>query len=103
MNFPLLGLVLIITTGDDDLRGGTGDHVNVVIQDANVGDVPYSNVNNGQRWSHGETHFVFLTPTPPSTTIGDVQIISIVTNFSGGIDGENWDIADIGLDAAYMF
>lgn len=101
--YPLLGLVLIITTGNDDLRGGTDDNADVVIHDANVGDVPYTNVNKSQHWNNGEFHYVFLIPTPPSTTIGDVQSITIVTHFSGGISGDNWDIAGVELDALYQF
>jgi hypothetical protein len=100
---PLYGLVLFITTGNDDLRGGSSGNADVTIHDATAGDVTYTNVNNNQRWNDGEWHAVFLVPTPPATTIGDVQGITIATHFGGGISGDNWDIAGVELDATYQY
>jgi hypothetical protein len=94
----LVGLQLIIGTGNDDLRG-TSDNAEVVIHFSNVGDQTYSNVNQSQLWNNWETHIVTLTPIPPATKVGNIQSITIVTAFTGGTGGDNWDIYSVKLIA----
>lgn len=98
----LTGLQLIIVTGGDDLRGDTDD-ATVIIHYANVGDVTYQNINQSQHWNNWESHTVALFPIPSSTTVGDVQSITITTPAAfGGVSGDNWDIAHVTLYAAFL-
>jgi hypothetical protein len=97
----LIGLQLRILTGGDDLRGDS-DNATVVIHYANVGDVGYQNINQSQHWNNWEPQTVALVPIPSSTTVGDVQSITILVNFFGGVGSDNWDIARVTLYAAFL-
>lgn len=90
----LVGLQLIITTGNDDLRGGgqPSDNANAIIHFTSAGDVTFYNINQSQHWDNGTTHTVTLAPLPSATTVGSIQALTIHTAFTGGLSGDNWDV-----------
>ncbi|MFL5665524.1 MAG: hypothetical protein ACJ8BW_29895 [Ktedonobacteraceae bacterium] len=91
---------LTIVTGGDDLRGGNrpSDNANVTLQFASSS-VTFTNVNQSQHWNNNEAHTVTLAPIPMSTTLGQLQSLTISTAFTGGINGDNWDISRVVLVA----
>jgi hypothetical protein len=97
----LVQLKLTIVTGNDDLRGGNApsDNADVIVDFGPLGSTRYNNVNQSQTWNNGETHTITLTPLPQSATLGDLANITIETAFTGGINGDNWDIAQVTLVA----
>jgi hypothetical protein len=97
---PLTGLAITITTGNDDLRAGSS--ADVVVHYATAGDVTFKNVNTLHQWNAGDEREIFLMPVPASTLVGDIQTISIVTAFPGGVTGDNWDISSVTLVAIYL-
>jgi hypothetical protein len=99
-NAPLAGLAIIITTGNDDLRAGSS--ADVVVHYATAGDVTFKNVNTLHQWNAGDEREMFLMPVPSSTLVGDIQTISIVTAFPGGVTGDNWDISGVTLVVVYL-
>ncbi len=59
-------------------------------------------VNQMQSWGNNSAHTISLTPLPPSVTLGQITQVDISTMFGGGINGDNWDIAAVELDATIL-
>lgn len=97
---PLTMLLMDIGTGEDDLRAGST--ADVVVHFATAADVTYKNVNQSQQWNAADDHQVLLMPLPDSAVVGDVQSVSIVTNFAGGVAGDNWDVRGVELIVGYL-
>jgi hypothetical protein len=103
-NLLVNDLQLLVSTGGDDLRGGSNpnDNANAIITLTSGVQVTYTDVNNGGHWSNNTTSPPITLPVgalPPNTTLGDIKQLTITTNFGGGIAGDNWDIAAIELQA----
>jgi hypothetical protein len=95
----VVALYVEITTGDDDLRGGSDGGDNATV---GVGSVSFPDVNQTQTWGNDSAHTVNLTPLPPAILLGDVSSVNISTMFGGGINGDNWDIFSIRLEAVVV-
>lgn len=95
-------LTLIVTTGDDDLRGGTGpdDNCDAVLQLQTGTAVTFTNINQGAHWNNGETHAVPLA-IPPDLAAGTIVGLGLHTQFAGGIGGDNWNVNRVALVAHF--
>jgi hypothetical protein len=84
-------------TGGDDLRGG-GDNVYAVY---NLAGTETRRVLNqrGMRWADRSRHVTDI-PLPASFRIQDLRSLRLETNFRGGIDGDNWDMASVVVQVA---
>ena len=92
-NYPQDGmvyeLILPFVTGPDDLRGGS--IVNLVVNLMDGTQQTYGSINLGSRWvsNNEETaEVILLAPILES----QIKNLVISTNFSGGVDGDNWDM-----------
>lgn len=100
----ITALELLISTGNDDLRGGTnpGDNCRVEIALAKGSTVkpigPLHDVNNHQTWEGWETHSVKI-PVPAGFTGRDLAGVTLHTGFGGGIGGDNWNVNRVQLRA----
>lgn len=87
------GVKVTITTGGDDLRGGSRAWASVL--DARNGVVVTEfPLNGGQNWKNNSVHTVeehFGTPVSVSL----LRKLKVRTNFGGGAGGDNWDIARV--------
>jgi hypothetical protein len=94
-------LVLVISTGNDDLRGGSsaGDNCNVTIGLASGQTIVVSNANRGQRWQNWTDHAVSIPIPVGGLKGGDIKSVSLHTGFGGGIGGDNWNVNRIQLEA----
>jgi len=88
-------LLLEITTGGDDLRGGN-DNVSVSIQIKGQPTQNFSNINKGARWINNYTETVSLKLRKPVKK-EDIISITFKTSFGGGIGGDNWNMNSVSL------
>ncbi len=97
---PVRALTLIISTGNDDLRGGgnPGDNCDVTVTLAGRPAIVLRNVNGGQHWNNWEIHNVNI-PVPAGLKGGDVRSVNLHTGFGGGIGGDNWNVQQLQLQA----
>jgi hypothetical protein len=103
-------LELIISTGNDDLRGGSNPKdncdVTVGLKDGftcpdgqSIPEITLKNVNNGAKWSNWTDHTVSI-PLPSCGLRGaDVKSVTLHTGFGGGLGGDNWNVQRIQLRA----
>ena len=94
-------LDLIISTGNDDLRGGSnaGDNCDVVIELSNGKSIALNNVNHGSNWQNWTDHTVTIPLPNGGLRGGDVNAVKLHTGFGGGIGGDNWNVQRIQLRA----
>jgi hypothetical protein len=94
-------LDLIISTGNDDLRGGgsAGDNCNVTIELNNGTSIAAHNVNGGGTWNNWTDHTVKIPLPSGGLRGGDVKSVRLHTGFGGGIGGDNWNVQRIQLKA----
>lgn len=94
-------LDLIISTGNDDLRGGgsPGDNCDVVIGLSTGRSIVVNNVNHGQSWNNWTDHTVSIPIPAGGLKGGDVRSVKLHTGFGGGIGGDNWNVQRIQLKA----
>jgi hypothetical protein len=97
-NVAVAALRLMLTTGADDLRGGSnpGDNCDVVVRFRGAPSVTLTNVNQGANWQPWSVHSV-LIPLPPGFRAVDLTSIRLRTGFTGGISGDNWDVFRVRL------
>lgn len=98
---PVTALNLIISTGNDDLRGGSnpGDNCDVTVQLTSGQSIVLTNVNGGSNWANWTSHTVPI-PLPASGLHGgDVASVALHTGFGGGISGDNWNVNELVLQA----
>ena len=98
---PVSHLELIISTGNDDLRGGSnpGDNCNVILTLASGRTITLNNVNRGHSLNNWTTLPVSIPLPPGGLQGGDVKSVSLHTGFGGGIGGDNWNVQRIQLEA----
>jgi len=94
-------LQLIISTGNDELRGGSHANdncdVTIVLKDGRT--IPLSNVNHGQTWDKWSIHSIDIPLPADGLNGGDVVGVKLHTEFGGGIDGDNWNVQRVQLKA----
>jgi hypothetical protein len=97
----ILQLRAIITTGDDDLRGGEGpnDNCDVILTFTSGPAITIQNINNGYAWTNKSTNTVVL-PLPDGTRVGDIRSFTLRTQFGGGLSGDNWKVDRVALVAS---
>lgn len=95
-------LTLIISTGNDDLRGGSnpGDNCDVTV-DLGPGKAPITvrNVNGGRTLKNWSNLSVNIPLPPGGLKGGDVKDVKLHTGFGGGIGGDNWNVNRVQLIA----
>ena len=92
-------LSLVISTGNDDLRGGSnaGDNCDVTVALTSGGSITLHNVNSGQDWQNWTNHTVNIPIPAGGLKGGDIRSITLHTGFGGGIGGDNWNVQEIQL------
>lgn len=87
-------LLLDITTGGDDLRGGN-DNVSVIIKfKGGKPEQKIANINKSARWMGNYTETVPVTLTT-AVKKEEIESITFVTSFGGGIGGDNWNMESV--------
>lgn len=94
-------LDLIISTGNDDLHGGSnpGDNCDVTIALTGGKQIVVNNVNGGGTWQGWTDHTVKIPLPTGGLKGGDVVSVHLHTGFGGGIGGDNWNVQRIQLKA----
>jgi hypothetical protein len=94
-------LDIIISTGNDDLRGGSnaGDNCDVTIELASGKPIVLTNVNRGGNWKNWTSHRVSIPIPKGGLKGGDVKSVKLTTGFGGGIGGDNWNVNQVELKA----
>ncbi len=94
-------LDLIISTGNDDLRGGgnAGDNCDVTIELTNGKSITVNNANNGSNWKNWTDHTVGIPIPKAGIRGGEVTSVKLHSGFGGGIGGDNWNVQRIQLRA----
>jgi hypothetical protein len=92
-------LAVVISTGNDDLRGGSHptDNCDVTIQLASGKEIVVTNANRGQHWEDWTDHTVPIPLPASGLEGGDVKAVELHTAFGGGISGDNWNVNRIQL------
>ena len=94
----LRALSVIVSTGNDDLRGGN-DNCDVVVELTNGSSITVTNANGKQAWKDWTDHAVAI-PLPTSGLVGGgVKAVKLVTHFGGGVGGDNWNVQRVRLVA----
>ena len=91
---PVTSVLLVVQTGDDDLRGGS-DNADAILNYAS-GSTTTTDINRNGNWKNGDTHTISLD-YPPGLRESDITGVAIKTNFGGGIGGDNWNIQKVAL------
>jgi len=94
-------LNLTISTGNDDLRGGSNpdDNCDVTVQLNSGQSIVLRNVNAGGNWASWTNHTVSIPLPPGGVRGGDIQAMVLHTGFGGGIGGDNWNVQQVILQA----
>ncbi len=91
-------LDVIISTGNDDLRGGN-DNCDVTVTLASGKTITVNDANRGANWKNWTDHTVSIPIAGVPIKGGDVKSVSIHTAFGGGIGGDNWNVNRVRLRA----
>lgn len=84
-------LKISITTGGDDLRGGSQAWAYVrLLQGSAVNEFSVA-LNEGANWKNNSTHDRDLH-LPDGTTLRDIRRFGIRFQSGGGISGDNWNV-----------
>ncbi len=86
-------LLVEISTGGDDLRGGN-DNVGITVHYTDGTNDTYPNVNKGARWIDNYCEAVIITLKKPAP-LNMIKGVSLKTTFGGGIGGDNWNVDGI--------
>jgi hypothetical protein len=94
-------LRLIISTGNDDLRGGShaGDNCDVIIDLGGGRNITVNNVNHGGKLDNWSTLTVPIPIPAGGLKGGDVKSVRLHTGFGGGMGGDNWNVNRLQLEA----
>nr|MDP9122552.1 hypothetical protein [Acidobacteriota bacterium] len=94
-------VLLVVQTGDDDLRGGgANDNADATLTFAG-GSRTTVNINQSRGWANGTTHSVSLALPPQPVKVSDITGVTISTRFGGGVSGDNWNIDKAALIVAF--
>jgi hypothetical protein len=94
-------LELIVSTGNDDLRGGSnsGDNCDVSVALKSGSTIKVANANSGATWAGWSKHVVVVPLPAGGIKSGDVTAVSLHTGFRGGAGGDNWNVNRLQLRA----
>jgi hypothetical protein len=97
-------LDVIIGTGNDDLRGGShlNDDCDVTVELTSGKVISLTNVNQGHNWPNWSNHTIAIPLPPEGLRGGDIKSIKLHTGFGGGIDGDNWNVNQLRLEATLI-
>lgn len=88
------GLVFTCTTGNDDLRGGKQEVVNLTMNLKNGKQQEFLNINRGANWAANTTENAYVA-VPSGVRKEDILSLVFWTTFSGGLSGDNWDLQSV--------
>lgn len=99
---PVAFLQLVLSTGNDDLRGGgsPGDNCDIFIDLSSGRVIRLLNVNQGRTWPGWSINTVDVPLPAGGIRGGDIVRVRVRTGFGGGIAGDNWNLNRIELRAA---
>jgi hypothetical protein len=93
-------LELDVVTGGDNLNGGSA--ANVTVQVDQPGTTPFefedTDINEGTSWNNDTLHAVFLS-VPQGIDVSEITQVTLNTQFTGGVSGDNWDVSGLELQA----
>jgi hypothetical protein len=99
---PVQELEIAITTGGDNLNGGSnqGDNATVTLNlnipgEPSLSTFATNNINEGNEWSDDTLHTAFVN-FPPGIKASDIVSVTLGTGFTGG---DNWNVNRIVLEA----
>lgn len=90
-------LRLEITTGGDDLRGGN-DNVDIEVGVYGQNPQRFNNINQSRRWIDHYTQTIELPLNRPVKR-SDISHVKLLTHFSGGTGGDNWNVNQVTVKA----
>ena len=90
---------VIISTGNDDLRGGShaNDNCDLTLTLVNGATITMTNLNGAGTWENWTDHTVHIPLPISGLRGGDIQGINLHTGFGGGVDGDNWNVQRVQL------
>jgi hypothetical protein len=88
------GLVITCGTGNDDLRGGKQEVVNLTMNLKNGKQQEFLNINRGANWAANTTENAHVA-VPAGVRKEDILSLVFWTTFSGGLSGDNWDLQSV--------
>jgi len=102
--YPVQALDLVVSTGNDDLRGGSnaGDNCDATITLGAGQTITVPNINAGQAWAGWSIHSVSIPVPAAGLHGGDISSVSLHTGFGGGISGDNWNVERVQLLATLV-
>lgn len=94
-------LNVIISTGNDDLRGGShaGDNCDVTLALTSGPPIVLNDVNGSADWGNWSVHTVAVPLPAGGLKGGEVSSIHLHTGFGGGIGGDNWNVQRVQIEA----
>jgi hypothetical protein len=94
-------LSLIVSTGNDDLRGGgnPGDNCDVTLALTGGRTIVMHNINGGGDWGNWSVHTVAVPLGGSGLVGGDLTSLHLHTGFGGGLGGDNWNVQRVQLEA----
>jgi hypothetical protein len=97
-------LRLIVGTGNDDLRGGSHaqDNCDVTVELEGGQLITLKNVNRNGTWPGWSTREVAIPLPPQGLRGGQIRELRLHTGFGGGIDGDNWNVNQLRLEATLV-
>src|SRR4051812_16465438 len=90
-------LAFSFSTGNDDLRGGN-DNLNILLSFTDGSSQVESNVNQSQSWGNGSNHPLTVLLNRP-ITLDQIRSVTLQTTFTGGSDGDNWNMNSVMISA----
>jgi hypothetical protein len=94
----------VISTGNDDLRGGSGNNCDVTIHLKSGPPIVLKNVNAGHSWSNWSKHTIAIPLPRTGLRGGDITAVELYTHFRGlfgssTIFTDNWNVQEVILEA----
>ena len=104
MGQSVTALNLVISTGNDYLRGGSGNDCDVTIHLKSGPPIVLKNVNAGHSWSYWSKHTIAIPLPRTGLRGGDITAVELYTHFRGlfgssTIFTDNWNVQEVILEA----
>ncbi len=90
-------LIVMFTTGGDDLRGGN-DNVSAIVNYTDGSSTTYANLNRSARWIDFNSETVSIPLTKPAP-LNQIKSLTLKTSFGGGFNGDNWSLNNLLISA----